>query len=323
MELLKNANEEIILINPFIDEDLTKKIGDNLNGKKLKILLKTSNFDDIKGISILKSLSNYGAEIRLINNLNARILIFDSDKIIFTSSSLTEASLNSNIESVVLINDEKFVANEILPSIRKYWEKGKTIDINTIKKSQKLSNHEKYRKIAGKLMVNSSLTKEEILLVIQEYFPNKANIYSVFSEGLTYSFRSEHPFINTGIYLKNVSKIYPDFTESIFYNSSAKMFKNIILEKKEHKVKIRNSMEYHKVQNEFIENFNIKPPKSANIFKAILNDSDGTQKMMENPKYYVRVTEIFPSFKKELQMVILKNYERKIEGLEKKNTTRS
>ena len=321
MELLRNVNRQIILINPFIDIDMTQKICDNLKGKKLKILLKADNFDNIKGAQVLELLDSYGAEIRSINNLNARMLIFDSDKVLFTSSSLTRTSLNSNLESGILLEDEKFVASEILPAARRYWDVGDVISSSTIidiSRSLKLSTHEKYREIAGKLMANNGLSREEILGIVHEYFPNKGNIYPVFSGGLSYSFRSEEPFINTGIYLKNVSKIYPNFTKSIFYKTGASMFKNIILEKKEHAVKIRNIDEYHKVQSDFTENFHIKPPKSTNIFNAIIEDGYCIQKIMEYPEYYTRVKNIFPAFKKELQMVILRNYEGEIRRLEGK-----
>lgn len=321
MELLRNANQEIILVNPFIDVEVAQKICDNINGAKLKVLLRGSNFNNMKGAFVLELLKSHGTEIRSVNNLDAKILIFDSCKVVFTSSSLTETSLNLNLESGILFEDEKFVAGYVLPAVSSYWENAEIVDTNTIEeinRSLKLSIHEKYREIAGKLMVDNGLTREEILRIVREYFPRKENIFPIFSGGLSYAFRSDEPFINTGVYLKNVSKVYPNFTRSIFYRTSASMFKNIIMEKKEHKVKIHNIEEYHKVQREFTENFHIKPPKSTNIFNSILEDGYSIQKIMEYPEYYRRVKSIFPVFKNELQRVILRNYQAEIERLEGK-----
>lgn len=131
--MIKDSNEELFFVCPFIKEDITKKILEFNDNLRIKILLNSNisniyqNLTDFKAIKLLvKS----GAEVRSMPNLHAKMYIFDNKKAIITSSNLTNAGLNSNIEFGVLINSENFIQGSILPILYKYWEDDKTVKID-------------------------------------------------------------------------------------------------------------------------------------------------------------------------------------------------
>lgn len=366
LELVDNINEELFIINPFIKKDIIEKILASLKNKKLKILLKTNVFDmannvfDLETLYLLKA---HNAEIRTIRNLHAKLFIFDNKKAIVTSSNLTKAGLNSNIEFSILIEDDEFVKGKILPIVDEYWSIGEKITItefdkikldlekvNDIKdklspfeiKAQQistfgnfvspmgedilrntidLSQSKRYEIITDRLMREKNLDESEILSLISKYFKKeyiKKNILKICAGGLDYCFNSEYPFTTAGIYYKNILKIYPDFN-LFFSNQTDNSFKNMIMERGKTNVKIKTHEDYYRLQNEFFENFDMKPPKSVNILKAILFDEHCINKMSENLKYYFRVKNIFGTHRlEELKPVILEKLEEKSKSIKNK-----
>lgn len=357
LELVDNINEELFIINPFIKKDIIEKILASLKNKKLKILLKTNVFDmannvfDLETLYLLKA---HNAEIRTIQNLHAKLFIFDNKKAVVTSSNLTKAGLNSNIEFSILIEDDEFVKGQILPIADEYWSIGEKITIkefdkikselekvndiqnklssfeiktqqiskfgnfispmgkDTSRDNIELSQSKRYEIITDRLMREKNLDESEILSLISKYFKKeyiKKNILKICAGGLDYCFNSEYPFTTAGIYYKNILKIYPDFNLFFSYETD-NSFKNMIMERGKTNVKIKTPVDYYRVQNEFLENFDMKPPKSVNIFKAILFDEHCINKMLENLEYYFRVKNIFANHKlDELKSIILEKLE--------------
>lgn len=186
---------------------------------------------------------------------------------------------------------------------------------------QPLSKSKRNRIIAEHLMANEDLSRKEILSVVESYYSDEDDLYSIFKNALTFAFRSDEPFKTASTYLNNVSKFYLHFKKSIFYGSNASMFKNMIMEKKGSHIKVKNREEYRRAQKEFSRELDLKPPKSVNVLNAIMGDKNSMQKIMYDPDYYLRIKNIFPSYLSELQrlkIIVLRSYEEDIEGLEAK-----
>lgn len=152
LELVSEVKEELIIICPFIKEEIIKNILAFLKDKKLKILLKTNVFDISKSVFDLECLyllNSHNTEIRTIKNLHAKTFIFDNEKAIVTSSNLTKSGLNSNVEFGILINDKEFVTNNLLPVISDYWNSAQQIDEQEIEKIKedlnKLNDFKRYK----------------------------------------------------------------------------------------------------------------------------------------------------------------------------------
>ena len=131
LDLVNDVESELIIICPFIKEEIITKILACLKDKKLKILLKTNIFEMSKNVFDLECLyllNSHNTEIRTIKNLHAKLFIFDNEKAIFTSSNLTKAGLNSNVEFGILVNDKNYVTDNLIPIIDDYWNSAKKID---------------------------------------------------------------------------------------------------------------------------------------------------------------------------------------------------
>jgi len=369
LELVDNIHEELFIINPFIKKEIIEKILASLENKKLKILLKTNVYDmsnDVFDLESLYLLKTHNAEIRAIRNLHAKLFIFDNKKAIVTSSNLTKAGLNSNIEFSILIEDDGFVNDNILPVANEYWSSGENINIKEIDKIRSdlkkvnnikhnlssfdvkkpqistlgkfifpagedilrndagLSKSKKYEIITDRLMREKNLDEEEILSLIRKYFNMRSiqkNIFKICVGGLDYCFNSDYPFTTAGIYYKNILKVYPDFNLS-FSRQIDNTFKNMIMEKGKTNIKIKTLEDYYRVQNEFFENFDMKPPKSVNVFKAILDDEHCINKMLEELEYYFRVKNIFYFVGnhrlENLKSIILKKFEEESKSIKNK-----
>ncbi|CAG0963521.1 hypothetical protein METP3_00995 [Methanosarcinales archaeon] len=362
LELIDDVNEELFILIPYIKYDITMKLLASLKNKKLKILLKINVYDMEEEASDLEALlklnQQKNVEIRFISNLHAKLFIFDNKKVIVTSSNLTNGGLKDNIEFGILIEDDEFIKENVLPEINKQWEKAKEIDFNMIENLKsnfekirdakinfqsfeieplqistpinfvspqgkdierdevELSNREKYKRIADILMREKEIGEKEILKLLSKYFGSniidKKKLLNICSSGFHFSFHSDNPFITAGIYYRNILKICPTFS-SILSSSNAKMFRNMIMEKGETKIKIRTFDDYIVTQSEYYENFNNAPPKSINIFNSILADKNSINEMVNNLEYFFRVKNILYSIKnnrfKKLKIILLEELE--------------
>ena len=186
---------------------------------------------------------------------------------------------------------------------------------------EKLLSKNKRNKIIAEHLMAKELTRKEILSVVEPYYSDEDDLYTIFKNALTFAFASDEPFKTASTYLNNVSKFYIHFKKSIFYGSNASMFKNMIMEKKGSHIKVKNREEYRRAQEEFNQELDIKPPKSVNVLNAIMDDKNSIQKIMYDPDYYLRIKNIFPSYVSELQrlkIIVLRSFEEEIEGLESK-----
>lgn len=138
MKLVSEARSSIIIVCPFIKFNIIESI---LNHRRknveIKLLTKSDINDMSKGVFDFKIwdliFNHKNVEIRTIKNLHAKMFIFDENQAVISSSNLTNAGLNHNIEYGVKISDSNFIQSEIIPSYLLLWEQGKEISINDVK----------------------------------------------------------------------------------------------------------------------------------------------------------------------------------------------
>jgi len=115
IDLLKSANQKILLTSPFIKNQTAKIIVENCsrNIPEFKIInsFKLSYFyKGASDLSALKTLIDIGANIKSVHNLHAKLFIIDNSAII-TSANLTPGGLRNNWEYGIKIESE--ILNEI------------------------------------------------------------------------------------------------------------------------------------------------------------------------------------------------------------------
>lgn len=160
-------------------------------------------------------------------------------------------------------------------------------------KGQELSFNGAIKVITPKLMVRD-LDKIEIIEIISEYIPDiltESILYKILVGGLKISYKSPNPFLTAGTFYQNCRKCYPN--AFIFISdSSARMFKNMIMGKGSTKIIINNFEDYQHVREKFNDNFEIEPPSSISILYAILNDKKSLNKIIINPQFRHKIKSI-------------------------------
>jgi phosphatidylserine/phosphatidylglycerophosphate/cardiolipin synthase-like enzyme len=117
IDLVSNARDKIYLSSPFIKEKVAKTIIANKNyGVDCKLLTKFT-LSNMRGsgldLSAVQSFKDNGFSLKNIDNLHAKIFIFDH-KAIITSANLTNGGLDSNLEYGVLLENETEIENDFL-----------------------------------------------------------------------------------------------------------------------------------------------------------------------------------------------------------------
>lgn len=128
--LYEKTDKEFILIAPWLKKEPLKLV--IKNGKKIKhrVLIAGNLNDFIFGstdISAIEMLYKLGAEIRLLENLHAKIYVRDNLEAIITSANLTSSGLLNNIEIGVHLDDINEIEN-LKSNINEWFEKAKLVD---------------------------------------------------------------------------------------------------------------------------------------------------------------------------------------------------
>jgi len=124
--------------------------------------------------------------------------------------------------------------------------------------------------------------------------------------GFNFSFKTGSPFVSSGIFFRNILKIYPDFSHELS-NTSPRFFKNMIMHKGDSKIQIKNYNDFLRIQMEFSQNFGLAAPKLDKIFEALLNDGNAIQKIIDNQICFNHVKKFFSHIPNEDWETRLKN----------------
>ncbi|MHA1820795.1 MAG: hypothetical protein ACTSU2_03515 [Promethearchaeota archaeon] len=161
------------------------------------------------------------------------------------------------------------------------------------------------------------LDEQQVTELCKEIFGEIKN-YNILLKGLSKAFSSEHPFENAGKYLQNVEKIYGRI-RSIFCQSCAKFFKNMVMETGHAKIIIHSLAEYRDVQKKIFKYFNMYPPKAENVINQILEDNAAITKLETRLDLYFRLEELFSPYKEQLAQIrkkVINSIERDLKNIE-------
>ncbi|WP_185903716.1 DUF4357 domain-containing protein [Hathewaya massiliensis] len=124
-QLISDAQDEIIIVAPYISKNPIINIIDVLDGIKIRILTRLSLDDFISSssdINILnKLIKNPNIEVRYYSNLHAKIYVIDGKKAVITSANFTQNGMYNNLEYGVLIEEG---LKDIKQDINNLWNNG-------------------------------------------------------------------------------------------------------------------------------------------------------------------------------------------------------
>jgi len=139
-KLVSDARNSVWFIVPFIKQDIMDEVLHNLhNSVELRILTRIDKETFAKKTSdkeaLIAAASRPRSEIRIIGNLHAKVYIFDKKVAIIGSQNLSKWGMADAIELGLIIEDEAFIENNILPFFEKYWSVAEKVSIGDLVKN--------------------------------------------------------------------------------------------------------------------------------------------------------------------------------------------
>jgi hypothetical protein len=112
-DAVANEHRQLRIICPFIQRKVVAKLLRNRQPSLLQVITRFSLSDFCEGVSstsALHKLLAYGARIRGVKNLHAKVYVFGNQRAIVTSANLTDAALRTNYEVGIVTDDPDTVA---------------------------------------------------------------------------------------------------------------------------------------------------------------------------------------------------------------------
>lgn len=132
--ILKETIREVIIVSPWIKQKAVSIVTDSIKNKNINLRLYTRfNSSDIdKGITDLNAIKNLvntykNVEIKFIPNLHAKIYISDKKRAFITSGNLTTGGMKNNIETGVILDDERLV-EQLANNVAEMFENALLLD---------------------------------------------------------------------------------------------------------------------------------------------------------------------------------------------------
>ena len=109
--ILDNTQNEINMVSPFIKKEMTKRLCEVINRKKIKCTVITRFYVDdfMKNVSDLEALSmllDCGAKIYMLKHLHTKLYLFDDNCSLLGSANFTQGGFLFNHELSICIKDD-------------------------------------------------------------------------------------------------------------------------------------------------------------------------------------------------------------------------
>lgn len=146
-EALLHVQRDVLLVGPYIKDDviatLKDTLAERLNPQPLAIRIITrvlpddflSGASDIAALQHLLTwpdeLTDLSVEIRAINNVHAKVWVFDTNMAIVGSGNATFPGLETNLEYGLAISEHQLV-EQILHDWQEWWEQASPVHVNEL-----------------------------------------------------------------------------------------------------------------------------------------------------------------------------------------------
>ena len=145
IEALAQVRRDLLLIGPYIKNDVIALVGDALLARpdtrplSVRVITRILPDDFLSGASDIAALQRLLAwpaelasvEVRAISNLHAKVWVFDSDLAIVGSGNATMSGLQANLEYGVRVADPRLV-EQMLSDWQDYYEQAEPLDAATL-----------------------------------------------------------------------------------------------------------------------------------------------------------------------------------------------
>jgi len=141
---ISSAQNELLIMVPFYSNDTVKFIltgaGKGVSKRFLLALTEDGVRSGVQSTAAIKMLlKDKLCTVQFLEDLHAKVLIKDQEGAVVTSSNLTSAGLNSNLEMGIRVDDHQTV-EDLIGQFEKWWLKSKAISLATLEEYDSLPN---------------------------------------------------------------------------------------------------------------------------------------------------------------------------------------
>lgn len=149
LEALAQVQHDVLMVGPYIKDDVIATLKDTLAERltqqslAIRIITRVLPEDFLSGASDLAALQHMLAwptelagisvEMRAINNVHAKVWVFDANMAIVGSGNATFPGLETNLEYALAIMDPRLV-ERILHDWQEWWEQAQPVNANELKR---------------------------------------------------------------------------------------------------------------------------------------------------------------------------------------------
>jgi hypothetical protein len=131
-KLCVEATKELVIVSPWIKKAaLQYVLPKEIKNLTIRVLTRANAYDFLLGpsdLDAIRYLRSMDAEIRLIQNLHAKVYIADGRRAIITSGNLTLAGFDGNAELGMLVDSEDEVAH-MLAVVNGWFDKAQKVSV--------------------------------------------------------------------------------------------------------------------------------------------------------------------------------------------------
>lgn len=139
-EIIRSTQNDLLVVTPYYSNQVISRILKLCNPNVVKrFLLALDGYEAASGYQSMSALRTLlrsrRTVVRTIENLHAKVIISDRRRAVVTSSNLTIAGLESNIEFGVEVEESRIVRG-LAESLQYYWALGKNLSASELKQFQ-------------------------------------------------------------------------------------------------------------------------------------------------------------------------------------------
>lgn len=302
IRLLQQTTNDLIIVTPFIKadfiENVIRQINPNVNIKILTNFSRDSFINrasDPEFVIILKE--NFkNVDIRHLDNLHAKIYIFDEKIALISSANLSQKAFLDNFEYSVLI-DEISIIQKILKDVKTMFDK--SVLIERLLKSKIVS-------IKNKDVRND----EEIMSVLRKYdntfYKQHQNESNILITPFPDIFINKNPDIKIGQTLSIINDFgseekYKIITYRDYHFESAEKGRKILISEhsiyqSQHKIKINVLKSEEKIKREFFSKYEDRWITFYMSFIGFVNNNSEFFKILNKSEYRTSDYAIFKNY---------------------------
>ncbi len=228
-DLVESAEEQLLLVSPYLGRQPLTKIAQILHAKSSSRSVRISVLTNLAMDNLLSGILDIGAlrdlafslpgtMVTYLPGLHAKVYVADARTAIVTSGNLTTAGINANYEYGVLMRDSPLVAT-VKEDITRYALLGSKVSFETLEalasatEDLKIVQQRATRSISANLRTEFEARTAQARLELLRIRAQGKTTHGIFSDTILYLLEQKGPLTTAALH-PFVQQIHPDLCDN-------------------------------------------------------------------------------------------------------------